>query len=734
MASNIDYQIARDYGTINNISHQENNYFDDPLDYYFKKEMQNNSALYSLYEVIKYIVNKDRLKERFKGVGAKYEELAKMASKFIKKDSTGIIASDGLDDGYKSVITSILNIAAHFEKSNNSLAVKDNNTLTAEIKSVSLKLHFFDGISTHREYNEAKSFADKIKNNILPYLNCSESYGRFLQFNDVYIEPLENIRFIDREIKFHVSDEIIPKLIEPLYGDSPECGLREIVQNACDACKVMQNSYGQNAGVSISLNKTNESENWKLTVRDYGIGMDEEILANSYFVVGESTKRDLTENVVGQFGIGVLACFLLGNRMSVRTKKVGQNTVLSFDYVYGLNNNERSVDVKKEIDDSFKFGTELTITLRDSFTTSSIEEVEDSLKINEWYVMPDVDLEYMVNGEVRNIRNFKGEDYIWKKVLNEEKLVIEYLYKGKDNRMIGGDKVIYNGILVPENYELNSNYIKYKPLVNIVDSGREMKLDLSRTKLRNPEKFVSQLRNAIYSTIDLNSNEDVQKSIVNQNEILEFNYKQNRFLNNLPLVFSKHLCGIYSTNLVLALKETGNYKKIVKVYRCSESGSQRINITDFEDDCIYVFDRRDQEKSDISDLIEATGDTYIPINTLKSYFYNAKDSYNGFRKDTIQYLYGAFKKELTQQKKSRAIWEYHNDHKEGLFSELFKETTEHSHIRINKSDEIEIELEMIYKVFDNCIVTVSELNGWTSNGDYQIVKDHLPFDKTYYEY
>lgn len=729
MTSNIDYQIARDNGIINNISHQENNYLDDPLEYFFKRLMHNNSALSSVYRVIKYIVNKDRLKERFKGSNAKYEELAEMANKFITEDDAGVVASDGLDDGYKSVISSILNISIYFEKMENLLAIKGNIKLIAEIKSVSLKLKFSDAISTHREYNEIKGYADKIKNNILPYLNCSESYGSFLQFNDVYIEPLKNIQFIDKDIKFHVSDEIIPKLIEPLYGDSPECGLREIVQNACDACKVMTFTYEQYAWVSISIDRKSELENWKLTVRDYGIGMDEDVLANSYFVVGESTKRDLAENVVGQFGIGVLACFLLGNSMSVRTKKVGQNTVLSFDYVYGLNNNDRSVDVKKAIDDEFNSGTELTITLKDSFNNLNIDGVEKVLKIHEWYVMPDVDLVYTVNGEKQNIRNFKGDDYIWSEVLTKEKLVVQQLSDWNERNIINEGKVIYNGILVPENYELISEYIRYRPLVNIIDSGREMKLDLSRTKLRNPEKFIFDLKKAIYSTIDININEVVQKRIIDENEILSFYYRHNKFLASLPLVFSKHICGIYSTEVVSFLKNTGIYKKVVKVYRCFGNGIEKINVSELEDDCIYVFDTHELDKSYISSLLVSEGDTYIPISILKTYFYNAKDSYNGFKKDTIQYLYNVFNRELAASNNARSIWDYHNANKERIFSDLFKENVDSSHIRISPRDELKINLEPIYKVFNNCIVTVYELNFMF---DSEIVNDHLPLENSFF--
>lgn len=75
----------------------------------------------------------------------------------------------------------------------------------------------------------------------------------------------------------------------------------------------------------------------KLCVRDYGIGMTKDILLQKYFVIGESSKKDSPLNLVGQFGIGALAAFLLGDTVEVRTKPYGEKHLYHFFYSFSSN-------------------------------------------------------------------------------------------------------------------------------------------------------------------------------------------------------------------------------------------------------------------------------------------------------------------------------------------------------------------------------------------------------------
>ena len=90
------------------------------------------------------------------------------------------------------------------------------------------------------------------------------------------------------------------------------------LQNACDAMKELNKEDEIKSYIELNVQKN--SDGMILKVRDYGIGMTEDILLNKYFVIGESSKKGNNRNLVGQFGIGALAAFLLGNRIAVKTK------------------------------------------------------------------------------------------------------------------------------------------------------------------------------------------------------------------------------------------------------------------------------------------------------------------------------------------------------------------------------------------------------------------------------
>lgn len=722
----IENQNVNNGATINNIANQENNLCDDLLEWHFKKLFKENNELHRIFDVIKYISNKDKIKDRFGGSYYRYEEMANSCLELIDNNSDiELVSTKHLDDGYKSVISSILNVSNLFcikeEGSELILISKDYNKIIASIKSLALKISFKD-IKSRREYNEAKENAENIKKIVLPYLQCSKAYGEFFQFNDIYIENQPNLPFIDKTVKFVASDEIIPKLIHPLYGDKPECGLRELIQNSCDACKEMQinNQCIIDPCVEIYLNKIDKESNWVLKIRDYGVGMDEEILINKYFVIGESSKRQKDGNLLGQFGIGALATFLLGDKIELKTKRYNEKKVLSFEYYYKLNEDNRSenneIDIKISKDENFLNGTEITILLKNEFNNYNIEKLERKLKLHEWYLMSDIKLKYFVNYNEKEITTLKNDTYLWNKFIENDNFYVEYLTpnsKPKNNNIKNG-KSIYNGILIEENYALDEEYITYKPFVNIVDRKKIIKLDLSRSRILNPEIFSYDLKKIIYNkTIENLINDSKSKKLVEDNVIKSFEYK-NEYMKNIPLFFCKEGFGTYSTKSIERIKRDGKYKKIVKVFRFF-GGIRKIKLTDLADGCIYVFDNYELQKTYISYLILAKGKTIIPAEILKRFFYNATNSNNGFKKETIKHIYKCLNKSIEVSDTARAVWDYHNDKKEELFSDKLMEPD-----MISLCDEKEYDINIVDKeeLYKDCIIkisNISDINIWDEN-------------------
>src|SRR5205823_3373386 len=125
--------------------------------------------------------------------------------------------------------------------------------------------------------------------------------------------------------------EILKLLIEPLYGADGGIAVRELVQNAVDAC-IERRDYVDHATAGDSekeIPETNvtvhleidEDVAW-LTVTDAGIGMTADVIKNYFLKAGASFRRsdawrkqhetkEGKSRVLrsGRFGIGVLAAF-----------------------------------------------------------------------------------------------------------------------------------------------------------------------------------------------------------------------------------------------------------------------------------------------------------------------------------------------------------------------------------------------------------------------------------------
>jgi hypothetical protein len=139
--------------------------------------------------------------------------------------------------------------------------------------------------------------------------------------------------FVDEEVLFKPDTEAILKLLmgEYLYG-RPDACVRELVQNAIDSCTLRGKLEGPAYIPEITLELTPARQ---LVVRDNGYGMDLKALKDFFANVGQSfyTSREfqglleskgIAMQPISNFGIGVLACFMIGDEVTVETRRPGQ--------------------------------------------------------------------------------------------------------------------------------------------------------------------------------------------------------------------------------------------------------------------------------------------------------------------------------------------------------------------------------------------------------------------------
>jgi molecular chaperone HtpG len=168
--------------------------------------------------------------------------------------------------------------------------------------------------------------------------------------------------------------DLLKLLVTPLYGDRPEFGIRELLQNSLDAVRerelVDKSLQASDDDITIALDTSREPET--LTITDKGSGMTAGIITDYFLRAGASFRRSDAwkqsfENTEGKskvlrsgrFGIGVLAAFLLGDEVHVRTRHFESAPGQGLDFHVSLDS--EMLQINKVDADT---GTCITVTLR----------------------------------------------------------------------------------------------------------------------------------------------------------------------------------------------------------------------------------------------------------------------------------------------------------------------------------------------------------------------------------
>ena len=127
---------------------------------------------------------------------------------------------------------------------------------------------------------------------------------------------------------------IVDLLSHHLYA-SPRVYVRELLQNAVDA--ITATPAGGPATVTIeSADATGDGT---LRITDTGIGLTEAQVHELLATIGRSSKRDelgfARHEFLGQFGIGLLSCFLVADEIRVHTRQAGAPGVCWTGYADG---------------------------------------------------------------------------------------------------------------------------------------------------------------------------------------------------------------------------------------------------------------------------------------------------------------------------------------------------------------------------------------------------------------
>jgi len=218
---------------------------------------------------------------------------------------------------------------------------------------------------------------------------------------------LAQLPFVPQKISFQVNNELSKLLVAPLYGNRATYGVRELVQNAVDACRERQHLETQRDNqiyeprVTVSIEQINDQESL-FTITDNGKGMDIDEIVHYFLNVGVSFRKSLAwrkqfvddqgqsqVNRNGRFGIGVLAAFLIGEEISITTRKYNDKTAYSFSTTL----DSEFIEIQREHYNDFEIGTTISLII----SSKKREELLKDKDWADWYVGEAPKVEYFLD-------------------------------------------------------------------------------------------------------------------------------------------------------------------------------------------------------------------------------------------------------------------------------------------------------------------------------------------------
>lgn len=374
----------------------------------------------------------------------------------------------------------------------------------------------------------------------------------------------KRINYIPEVFRFRTAHtQLMELLIKPLYGNRPEIGIRELLQNSIDAVKeriylvekgVISNESNQ-LKVILTLEKDNDQ--YFFTVSDNGIGMSKEIVRDYFLNVGASFRHSdiwkehytangkTTISRIGRFGVGVLAAYLLGNKISVQTRHVFEDQGLSFEC--------ENVHMLIQLD---KIYMDIGTVVKIEISKNTYDYLVKKPKEWDWYLLQDIVVErYCIDNKVKSTFNkFIQIDYPDFELLkSNSSSAINFSFRKfpsfNDYSEHKDPILLCNGIMV-RNYDSYSSggfkinnesdlLILNKPSILVDDKEGVFPLDLQRDNILNNPDFIDDLRNQIYGNIikstQIDNLEEI-KNILHTNENFYLYGENKKYLFDFSII------------------------------------------------------------------------------------------------------------------------------------------------------------------------------------------------------
>lgn len=160
--------------------------------------------------------------------------------------------------------------------------------------------------------------------------------------------------------------------------------LRELISNAADACDKLRYEALQNpslASGNFKIHITKDTENRTLTITDNGIGMNKQDIIDNLGTIARSGTAAMVEavknaggdkgslNLIGQFGVGFYASFMVADKVEVISRKAGEEQVWHWE-----SDGRSGYSVREEENEKIDHGTKIILHLKEDAYDFQIDD------------------------------------------------------------------------------------------------------------------------------------------------------------------------------------------------------------------------------------------------------------------------------------------------------------------------------------------------------------------------
>lgn len=295
--------------------------------------------------------------------------------------------------------------------------IANNDKILIDEKTNQKKIVFQGKCDNARIHRKVLSYIDWVKNELEHSSELTnkmpEKYNLFFDTSPKVNIQTQSYSFSDYKMTLNYRAVSALLMGEKIYG-SRSLGLRELVQNSIDSCKIRQELENQNLKfgedkyipkVKVVLDATNDT----VTIKDNGMGMSIEIIKRHFLNIGVSyynsrdfKLKDYNYRPIGNFGIGFLSCFMLSETAKVATRFYNDKD----KFIIDLERNEDYCSLTKVEDVEF-YGTEIILNYTEFL--NAFDDNEDGIHpfLQKFFLTDDVVIE-VINVKKRSILNIEN--------------------------------------------------------------------------------------------------------------------------------------------------------------------------------------------------------------------------------------------------------------------------------------------------------------------------------------